>query len=333
MPCASSPAPLEQASRAAEQRTRADVERGARTHCLPADPAEDPLVLHERFLAVATGNVEDVEPGRVSERRVREQTQALDVAHRIGRPAIEAIGRVGDAGQDLERSGQVDLIDSVEDEGADFKVCVMRDHRVSFMQIGVGRRHLGGHDLAIMPTNPQYSPNLGRVDLPRPVEVLVFPAVQMLDVAGPLQVFATANDIVTAAGGGAPYALRVVAKDGASVTASAGLGLAAEVLSPVDATLDTLVVAGGQGVQLAAADAALVDWVRARSAAARRTASVCTGAFLLAAAGVLDGRRAATHWSVCAELARSFPAVCVEPDPIFCARRFGVDLGGRDRGD
>ncbi len=153
--------------------------------------------------------------------------------------------------------------------------------------------------------------------MPRPVEVVVFSAVQMLDVTGPLQVFATANDIVTEAGGTAPYALRVVAKGGASVTASAGLGLAAEVLSPVDAALDTLVVAGGQGVQAAAADAALVDWVRARSARARRTASVCTGAFLLAASGVLDGRRAATHWSVCTELARSFPAVHVEPDPIF----------------
>jgi transcriptional regulator GlxA family with amidase domain len=61
----------------------------------------------------------------------------------------------------------------------------------------------------------------------------------------------------------------------------------------------------------------LVHWVRERSSQARRTASVCTGAFLLAAAGILDGRRAATHWSFCAELARRFPAVRVESDPIF----------------
>ena len=188
---------------------------------------------------------------------------------------------------------------------------------VSLMQIGMDRSHLGGHDVAVMLINPRNPPNLGRANMPRSVEVLVFPAVQMLDVTGPLQVFATANDIVAEAGGAAPYALRVVAKGGASVTASAGLGLAAEVLSQVDAALDTLVVAGGQGVQAAAADAALVDWVRARATAARRTASVCTGAFLLAAAGVLDGRRAATHWSVCSELARPFPAVRVEPDPIF----------------
>ncbi len=76
-------------------------------------------------------------------------------------------------------------------------------------------------------------------------------------------------------------------------------------------------IAGGQGVEEAAADPVLVDWVRARATRARRVASVCTGAFLLAAAGLLDGRRAATHWSVCAELARRFPTVHVEPDPIF----------------
>ena len=101
------------------------------------------------------------------------------------------------------------------------------------------------------------------------------------------------------------------------MTSSAGLGLVTDALSPVDAALDTLVIADGQGVQAAAADAALVDWGRSRSATARRTASVCTGAFLLAASGVLDGRHAATHWSVCTELARRFPTVRVEPDPIF----------------
>jgi transcriptional regulator GlxA family with amidase domain len=76
-------------------------------------------------------------------------------------------------------------------------------------------------------------------------------------------------------------------------------------------------VAGGQGVEAAAADPVLLDWVRQRAGRARRVASVCTGAFLLAAAGVLDGRRAATHWSFCADLARRYPAVRVEPDPIF----------------
>jgi transcriptional regulator GlxA family with amidase domain len=81
--------------------------------------------------------------------------------------------------------------------------------------------------------------------------------------------------------------------------------------------VDTLLVAGGEGAEVAAADPALVEWVRQRATQARRVASVCTGAFLLAAAGVLDGRRAATHWLYCAKLAQRFPAVRVESDPIF----------------
>ena len=111
--------------------------------------------------------------------------------------------------------------------------------------------------------------------------------------------------------------LNVVARGGSGVVASAGLGLAATPLPDTGAALDTLMIAGGHGVDDAAASPVLVDWVRARAARARRVASVCTGAFLLAATGLLDGRRAATHWSVCAELARRFPAVRVEPDPIF----------------
>jgi len=176
----------------------------------------------------------------------------------------------------------------------------------------VDRSTLSGHALADVPDPLQLPP-----DLPRVIEVLAFPSVQLLDVAGPLQVFASANDLVTEAGGVPPYAPRVVAQGGLGVTASAGLALATAPLPSLDAALDTLVIAGGQGVQDAAADPLLVDWVRARAMRARRVASVCTGAFLLAAAGLLDGRRAVTHWSVCAELARRFPAVHVEPDPIF----------------
>jgi transcriptional regulator GlxA family with amidase domain len=159
---------------------------------------------------------------------------------------------------------------------------------------------------------PRFTP-----DAPRVIEVLAFPSVQLLDVTGPLQVFASANDLVAEAGGAPPYAIRVVAKGGQGVAASAGLRLAAEPLPPSGAVVDTLMVAGGQGVEAAAADPALVDWLRDRAGQARRVASVCTGAFLLAASGVLDGRRAVTHWSFCAELARRFPAIRVEADPIF----------------
>jgi transcriptional regulator GlxA family with amidase domain len=99
--------------------------------------------------------------------------------------------------------------------------------------------------------------------------------------------------------------------------ASGGLAIAASPLPGISTALDTLMIAGGPGVDAASADPALIKWISGRARTARRVASVCTGAFLLAASGVLDGRRAATHWSCCAELARRYPAVRVESDPIF----------------
>jgi len=180
------------------------------------------------------------------------------------------------------------------------------------------RTNLSGHAVAEMPKSPRSAPNRLAPNQLRVIEVLAYPAVQLLDVTGPLQVFASANDHVTEAGGVPPYVLRVVARGGQSVvTASAGLGIAAGPLPRSGAAVDTLLVAGGPGVDAAAADPVLVKWVSERANKARRVASVCTGAFLLAASGVLDGRRAATHWSYCAELARRYPDVRVESDPIF----------------
>jgi transcriptional regulator GlxA family with amidase domain len=141
--------------------------------------------------------------------------------------------------------------------------------------------------------------------------------VQLLDVSGPLQVFASANDLVIEAGGRPAYDLRVVARSGTQVTASAGLKLSTAPLPLAGTPVDTLMVAGGPGVDAAAADPVIIEWLQARAKSARRTASVCTGAFLLAASGLLDGRRATTHWSYCAELGRRFPRVRVESDPIF----------------
>jgi transcriptional regulator GlxA family with amidase domain len=163
-----------------------------------------------------------------------------------------------------------------------------------------------------MSKSPRFAPNAARV-----IDVLTYPAVQLLDVTGPVQVFASANDLLAGKGEMPPYQLRVVAQGGQSVTASAGVSLAAGPLTQLGETLDTLLIAGGEGAEAAAEDPLLVDWVRERATQARRIASVCTGAFLLAAAGVLDGRRAATHWMYCAKLAQRFPSVRVEPDPIF----------------
>lgn len=186
---------------------------------------------------------------------------------------------------------------------------------------------LAGHDLAQMPKNPRSPPNAIRVssvrsrsirgNAARLIEVLAYPSVQLLDVAGPLQVFATANDHAVQTGRAPPYILRVVAKNTRNVTASAGLAIATDPLPRMQTALDTLIIAGGLGVDAATADPMLVDWVRRRTRMARRVASVCTGAFLLGATGALDGRRAVTHWAWCAELARRFPAVRVETDPIF----------------
>jgi transcriptional regulator GlxA family with amidase domain len=163
-----------------------------------------------------------------------------------------------------------------------------------------------------MPKRPRSLPSPVRV-----VEFLAFPLVQLLDVTGPVQVFASANDFVRKSGGRPPYELKVVAQSGAQVTATAGLKLWTQSLPLEGAAVDTLMVAGGRGVEAAAADPVIIDWVQLRAKRARRIASVCTGAFLLAAAGLLDGRRAATHWNSCAELARRFPKVRVESDPIF----------------
>jgi transcriptional regulator GlxA family with amidase domain len=164
-----------------------------------------------------------------------------------------------------------------------------------------------------MPKGPRFPPNA-----PRIVEILAFPAVQLLDVTGPLQVFATANEIA-AAGSDlvAPYVLSVVAPGGSIVTTSSGLAFQTQPLPSTASVPDTLLVAGGSGIEQAAADTLLVDWIRDRAGRVRRVGSVCTGAFLLAEAGVLNGRRAVTHWSMCADLARRFPAVKVEADPIF----------------
>jgi transcriptional regulator GlxA family with amidase domain len=95
------------------------------------------------------------------------------------------------------------------------------------------------------------------------------------------------------------------------------LALLAEPLPPSDQALDTLIIAGGPGVGVAYRDRSLVTWIHQRASVTRRVASVCSGAFLLAATGLLDGLRATTHWSRCADLAAEFPAIRVEQDPIF----------------
>jgi transcriptional regulator GlxA family with amidase domain len=147
--------------------------------------------------------------------------------------------------------------------------------------------------------------------MPRTVAVLIFPQFQLLDAAGPITVFEAAGRDATPPA----YRLRVMARAAGPVVSSCGVPLVAEPL--IDGALDTLIVAGGWGTRNTSACAQTLAYVRAAAARARRTASVCSGAFILAAAGLLDGRRATTHWARAAEFARSYPQVRVEPDRIF----------------
>lgn len=151
----------------------------------------------------------------------------------------------------------------------------------------------------------------------RPILLLAFPDVQLLDVSGPLQVFSSANELLAARGIARPYAPKVVSADPGLVTSSSGLALLSQSLRTVRGPIDTLVVPGGRGVYAATADTRLTDWIRRQVGRSRRIASVCSGAFLLAEAGLLDGRRVATHWSRCDELAQRYPTLRVEKDPIF----------------
>ncbi|KVE36954.1 GlxA family transcriptional regulator [Burkholderia sp. BDU5] len=171
--------------------------------------------------------------------------------------------------------------------------------------------------MANMPKSPRFLPAAPAAAERRAVHVLAFDDVQLLDVTGPLQVFSTANDFAARRGLAIPYAPRVVAAHAPPVMSSAGLVFVAAPLPAAREPSDTLIVAGGRGVYDAARDPRLVDWVRRRAAQTRRIASVCSGAFVLAAAGLLDGRRVVTHWSRCEELARRYPNMRVDPDPIF----------------
>jgi transcriptional regulator GlxA family with amidase domain len=162
-----------------------------------------------------------------------------------------------------------------------------------------------------MPIDPLMTPTSRRVAF------LAFPDVQLLDVTGPFQVFATANRLADETGQSPPYTLTMVSAVPGPIVSSAGLALLADPLPSADQSLDTLIIAGGPGVQKAYRDRPLVDWIRHRAGITRRVTSVCTGAFLLASTGLLDGRRATTHWSRCDDLAAEFPAVRVEQDPIY----------------
>ena len=147
----------------------------------------------------------------------------------------------------------------------------------------------------------------------RAVVIVAFPGMQALDLVGPLEVFTGASQIVAGA-----YDTHVVAARRGGVETSSGIVLlSGQGLPDARTDIDTLLVCGGPGVAEAERDERLIGWLREASGHARRVASVCNGALLLAGAGILDARRAATHWSACRELAERYPQVTVEDDAIF----------------
>ncbi|CAJ1498253.1 DJ-1/PfpI family protein [[Mycobacterium] kokjensenii] len=146
---------------------------------------------------------------------------------------------------------------------------------------------------------------------PRVVVIVVFDQVTMLDVAGAAEVFVEANRF------GADYRVTIASIDGADVTSSIGARLGVtDRIAAVD-HVDTVMVAGSDHLARRPIDPELVDAVRAIAGRSRRTASICTGSFILAQAGLLSGRRATTHWHDARLFARAFPDITVEPDALF----------------
>jgi transcriptional regulator GlxA family with amidase domain len=154
----------------------------------------------------------------------------------------------------------------------------------------------------------------------RRIVMLAFPDAQILDVTGPLEVFGRAARLLTEERGWRipAYSVEIAATKAGPFATSSGIRLIADrSIAQVRGPIDTILVAGGRGTTTALRDRPLIDWLRGNIRRTRRLCSVCTGAFLLAEAGLLDGLRATTHWRQCKRLAAQYPAVSVETDPIF----------------
>jgi transcriptional regulator GlxA family with amidase domain len=144
---------------------------------------------------------------------------------------------------------------------------------------------------------------------PRPIVLFVYPGFVLLDASGPLEAFSVAESLVPGS-----YRSSVVSLDGGEVESSTCLNVTSERAVPDD--IDTLIVVGDFGLANGVASPETVDFIRAASAGARRTVSVCMGAFLLAASGILDGR-GATHWRYAPRLQSLYPRIRVDGDRIF----------------
>jgi transcriptional regulator GlxA family with amidase domain len=149
--------------------------------------------------------------------------------------------------------------------------------------------------------------------MPRSIGVLIYPGFEILDAAGPISAFGNANVFAPGA-----YSISLLALKPGPVASDSGAALHAVALPK--APLDTLIVSGGMDWRVPAHCIQTMAWFKRAARRTRRVASVCTGTFVLAEAGLLDGHRATTHWGYCAEFARRYPQVRVEPNRIFTHR-------------
>jgi transcriptional regulator GlxA family with amidase domain len=146
----------------------------------------------------------------------------------------------------------------------------------------------------------------------RAIVIFAYDGAQLIDIAGPIQALTTANE----EGALPPYAVRLAAVSGRPIRTASGVNLIAEPL-PRAITIDTLLVPGGPGVHTFRKDRRALAALQRLCTRSRRICAVCTGAFALAEIGLLNKRRVVTHWRSCAQLAKEFPEVCVDPEPLF----------------
>ncbi len=147
----------------------------------------------------------------------------------------------------------------------------------------------------------------------RRVGFLAFPGVMMLDLAGPMDAFGTVGKLDQSS----PYELVVIGLTPREIRTSSGLMLKPDTTISEPLDLDTLIIPGGQGSRAGSIAGQVCPWLGSVAPRIRRVASVCTGIYLLAPTGLLDGRRVTTHWAHCADVGRRFPKLTMEPDAIF----------------
>ena len=170
---------------------------------------------------------------------------------------------------------------------------------------------------------PRRSDRLPPAAQPRRIVMLALPCSEAIDLVGALDVFTAANLVLaTTSGRGPAYAVEVVSGHRGSITAWKGLRLASDAhYMDVAGPIDTLIVGPLDDLDLPRRDKPLIRWLRRMAKGSRRVASFCSGAFLLAEAGLLDGRRATTHWTFCAMLGDRYPRLTIDPEPIYIRDR------------